>query len=281
MISKSALRFCVICDTTYSAKKEDIRRCPKCGLLYSGQKAGFGNPIQGMSAIAIRNYAIVADALKRVVSLQGAKILDVGCAEGGFTELMLQKGASAQGLEPDREAAQLAIEKKLPVELVSFEDFAVRDSEYDVIVFNDVFEHMHDPVFSLKKSFRLLKDKGLVLINLPVSSGFIFRISGIAARFGIVSPYRRIWAKGLSSPHIYFYNGTNLAALLLQHRFKLVDQGRLVALSTGGMYQRVRSTYDPLPASIISFFASLFILISGLFPADVKYFVFMKNESQT
>jgi len=267
---------CIVCGSAYAPEEGGVFQCPKCNLLYSGQKAGFGNPIEGMSAIAFRNYAIVADALERVISLLGAKILDVGSAEGGFTDLMLRRGAHSLGLEPDRDSAKEALLKKLPIELVSFERFN-NNEEYDVIVFNDVFEHMQDPSLSLEKANKMLKDGGYVLINAPVSTGFIFRAVKFASRMGVKSPYQRIWAKGLCSPHIYFYSEDNLRTLLAKYKFEFVGGGRLVTLATDGMYQRVRSTYGPLSALIISVIASLFVLMSNLFPADVKYLLFRKK----
>ena len=277
MKSKANHLSCIVCISAYAPEEDGILQCPNCSLLYSGQKAGFGNPIEGMSAIAFRNYAIVADALERVISLSGAKILDVGSAEGGFTDLMLRRGANSLGLEPDRDSAKEALLKKLPMELVSFESFNGKENEYDVIVFNDVFEHMQDPSLSLEKANKMLKDGGFILINAPVSTGFIFRAVKFAARMGIKSPYQRIWAKGLCSPHIYFYSDENLTTLLKRHQFELVDKGRLIALATDGMYQRVRSTYGPAPAFVISALASLFVMISNLFPADVKYLLFRKK----
>ncbi|MBB4116325.1 SAM-dependent methyltransferase [Rhizobium sp. BK226] len=277
MTDEDQKTICIVCGNPYRPDIAGTFRCYGCGLLYSGQRAGFGNPIQGMNGIAIRNYITVADALERAMPLRGAKILDVGCAEGGFTEMMMERGAECLGLEPDRNAAQEALEKRLPIELVSFESFAETENEYDAIVFNDVFEHMQDPDLTLQKASRMLIDDGFVLINAPVSSGFIFTVVRIAARLGITSPYRRIWAQGLSSPHIYFYSETNLRTLLAKHKLVLVDKRRLVALATDGMYERVRSTYGPLPAFIISALASLFTLVSGLFPGDVMYLLF-KNE---
>jgi SAM-dependent methyltransferase len=277
MTLKAESKTCIVCGASFDFMVEKILRCPQCGLFHSTHKAGFGNPIKGMTAIAHRNYATVATALQKVMHLQGAKILDVGCAEGGFTELMLLNGADCLGVEPDREAAKDALKKKLPVKLVSFEEFAVGEKKYDAIVFNDVFEHIQDPIQALEKSCRLLKSRGFVLINAPVSSGLIFRIVAIAARLGIKSPFRRIWADGLCSPHIYFYNANNLKALLANYHFELADSGQLVSLTSAGLYQRVRSTYRPLPALIITAVASLFVLISKNFPADVIYLLFKKK----
>lgn len=269
---------CIVCGTAFIPLVDFILRCPRCGLLHSNQRAGFGNPIKGMTTIAHRNYATVANALQKAMRIQGAKILDIGCAEGGFTELMLLNGADPLGLEPDSEAAKDALDKNLPVELISFEAFAVSEQKYDAIVFNDVFEHIQDPVQALEKSCRLLKSSGFILINVPVSSGLIFRVVTLAARLGIKSPFQRIWADGLCSPHIYFYNENNLKALLAKYHFELIESGRLVSLTSDGMYQRVRSTYRPLPALIIAAVANLFVLTSKIFPADVIYLLFKKNE---
>lgn len=281
MTTIAEMRACIVCDADYVPLIGGIMACPKCGLLYSGQKAGFGNAIEGMGVIAHRNYVIVAEALERAMPVAGKRILDVGSAEGGFTDLMLRRGADCMGLEPDHEAARDAVARCLPVDFSSFEAFSGNENCYDAIVFNDVFEHMQDPIFVLEKSARLLKDEGYILINAPVSSGFIFKIVGAIARLGLRSPHQRIWAKGLSSPHIYFYSQANLKALLIQHKFEYVESGRLIALSTGGMYQRVRSTYSPFSSLLISSVASLFVLISALFPADVIYLVVRKNEKKS
>lgn len=278
MISRLGGISCVICGNICVEDLDDISCCSECGLLHSGQKAGFGNPIQGMGSIALRNYAIVGEALEKVLPLCGAKVLDVGCAEGGFTELMLSKGADCLGLEPDNDAARDALQKKLPILSISFENFVDEKGMFDVIVFNDVFEHMQSPIPVLEKSHKLLKDGGYILINIPFSSGMIFRLIRVAARLGIYSPYRRMWARGLSSPHVYFYNEKNLNYLLRNFKFEFVEKGRLVSLSNDGMYRRVRSTYGPLSAIIISAFASLFMLILNIFPADVNYLLFKKNE---
>ena len=273
---KSDIRNCVVCSGEYHLDVHDVLCCSDCGLMNSGQVAGFGNPIQGMVKIAHRNYAFVAKAIQRAMPLSGAKILDVGCADGGFTELMIANGADSLGLEPDKVAGKEALDKKLPLELTSFENFSCLEKQYDAIVFNDVFEHMQNPNQVLEKSNTLLKDQGYILVNIPFSSGLIFRLVKAAARIGIGSPYRRIWARGLSSPHVYFYNEKNLTYLFENHKFELVDKGPLVSLAADGMYQRVRSTYGPIMALTISAVAIIFISVSKFFPADVNYLLFKK-----
>jgi hypothetical protein len=97
------------------------------------------------------------------------------------------------------------------------------------------------------------------------------------ARIGIQSPYKRIWGQGLSSPHIYFYNENNLTALLNTYKFELIYKGRLIALTSEGMYDRIRSTYGPFISFFISFFAIFLTLISRFLPSDVLYLLFRKK----
>ena len=272
---------CIVCGNLYTRYLLGFYRCAKCKLIYSRQKSGFGNCIQGMKSIAFKNYKIIADVLDKKIKIRGLKILDVGCAEGGFTDLMISKGALTLGIEPDITAAKDAIFKKIPLKISSFESLSGSKNKFDVIVFNDVFEHMSDPHLTLLKSVKMLNRGGLILINLPVSSGFIFKVVTLLAKIGIKSPYKRIWAQGLSSPHIYFYNENNLTALLNIYKFELIDKGRLISLSAEGMYDRVRSTYGPFISFFISIFAIFLNQISKLLPSDVLYLLFKKNEKKT
>jgi 2-polyprenyl-3-methyl-5-hydroxy-6-metoxy-1,4-benzoquinol methylase len=281
MSLKNDNKKCIVCGNPYRKYLLGFSKCAKCKLIYSGQKSGFGNCIQGMKSIAFKNYKIIADVLDKKIKIRGLKILDVGCAEGGFTDLMISKGALTLGIEPDINAAKDAIFKKIPIKISSFESLSGSKNKFDVIVFNDVFEHMSDPHLTLFKSVKMLNRGGLILINLPVSSGFIFKIVTLLAKIGIKSPYKRIWAQGLSSPHIYFYNENNLTALLNIYKFELIDKGRLVSLSAEGMYDRVRSTYGPFISFFISIFAIFLNQISKHLPSDVLYLLFKKNEKKT
>lgn len=271
---------CTICNNPYKKHVLNFLICPNCKLIYSKQKAGFGNPIQGMQKIAFDNYYRVANVLEKTLDIKNSKILDVGCAEGGFTEILLSMGANPLGIEPDKASAFDAIKKKLPLELSGFEEMTSQSGKFDVIVFNDVFEHMQDPCLSLKKSDELLKKDGYILINLPVSKGLIFKIVLLMAKLGIKSPYKRIWAQGLSSPHIYFYNDYNIELLLSSFNFKLIEKGPLISISSDGMFKRVRSTYGVISSIIISLVALCFVSISKFFPPDVMYLLFKKNEEK-
>lgn len=279
MSKASSIDSCELCAGSKKRFQSDIYRCENCGLFFSHLTPGFGNPIKGMNSITIENYKIVKNAIENVTDLRGKSILDVGCAEGGFTELMRDCDADTIAIEPDLSAAEPGISAGLPIRLIDYNSFIVNETDkFDIIVFNDVFEHMPDPNDIIKKCKSRLNGKGLVVLNLPISNGPVFNISAILAKLGIRGPFERIWAKKLPSPHIYFFSKKNIEFLLNNNNIKIIDQGKLVAVATDGMYERVRSTFGPIQSLIITCLALLYVFFSRVFGPDVMYFIGEKIE---
>ena len=76
----------------------------------------------------------------------------------------------------------------------------LKKKKFDIIIFNDVFEHianLNNTIFEIKK---LLKDDGLIFINLPTSDGIVFKISEILNKFGSLKLYNRLWQRGQARP---------------------------------------------------------------------------------
>ena len=60
---------------------------------------------------------------------------------------------------------------------------------------------------------KMMTDDGIILINLPSSHGIIFKLSEFLYKFGINKFYDRLWQKGMSSPHLSYFNRDNLIKL--------------------------------------------------------------------
>src|SRR5262249_14998699 len=114
---------------------------------------------------------------------------------------------------------------------------------FDLIALNCVFEHVPD-IDSLIESFkRYLAPGGSVMINVPVSSGFMFRLSRMMYGLRVRYPFDRIWQKGFVSPHLHYFEKSNLARLFAKHGMTLVADAKLALFSLGGIYQRL--SLDP------------------------------------
>ncbi len=96
-------------------------------------------------------------------------MLDVGCGEGKFGALVKRKkNCLVYGIEPDFEAFQVANNNLDHVENGFFETSVKKiNLKFDLIVFNDVLEHMVDPWNTLKLARGYLKPGGQVQISLP------------------------------------------------------------------------------------------------------------------
>jgi 2-polyprenyl-3-methyl-5-hydroxy-6-metoxy-1,4-benzoquinol methylase len=95
-------------------------------------------------------------------------VLDVGCGEGGFGELVKKaRAATVWGVEPNADAARRAGEKLDRVLVGRFEEADLGDATFDCIMFNDVLEHMYDPWSALRLARKHLTGTGVLVASLP------------------------------------------------------------------------------------------------------------------
>ncbi len=104
--------------------------------------------------------------------LPPARVLEIGCAHGGFVALLRSVGYDATGLELSPWVVDFARSTfKVPVLLGPVEQQDLRERSLDAIVLNDVVEHLADPFATLECCARLLKDDGLLVVQMPCFDG--------------------------------------------------------------------------------------------------------------
>lgn len=97
------------------------------------------------------------------------RILDIGCNTGGFGEsLKAIRDVEVWGVEPNKIAAAQAsgILDNVVVDRFT-EETQVPDDFFDIVVFNDVLEHMVEPWESLRLAKRKLRTGGCVVASIP------------------------------------------------------------------------------------------------------------------
>jgi len=107
--------------------------------------------------------------------MEDKSVLDVGCGWGGKSAFCSQLGASfVQGIDTDADriegARQLAERKGIHNVHFDVGDAAhlpYASETFDVTMFLDSMEHVHDPGQSLAEAHRVLKPEGTVLIAFP------------------------------------------------------------------------------------------------------------------
>lgn len=108
--------------------------------------------------------------LRRLLSLRlpPARVLEVGCAHGGFVALLGWAGYEAVGTELSPAVARFAQETFGVRVLTGFvEKQTFEAGSFDMIVLNDVIEHLPDPVATLTHCARLLSEDGFFVIQTP------------------------------------------------------------------------------------------------------------------
>lgn len=226
--------------------------------------------VSGLASLRDENYRRTLDALRRLGPLEGKRLLDVGCAYGWFLQAARAAGMDPVGLEPDPEIAAAAAGEGLPVWGGYFPDAVPPGETFDVIIFNDVLEHIYDLDGILAACRRLLRPGGLLVVSAPDSRGTLFRASGVLARLGRKGLLDRLWQRGYPSPHLSYFNRGNLARLMGRHGFEPQLESSLRSLQIRGLWSRLHMDRRPSPASVASYLAlaaALPVLVH-LLPSD-------------
>jgi SAM-dependent methyltransferase len=248
----------------------DIARCPSCGYYLSDFTAASGTGIEGLETLRRANFETVLDRLARHRALAGARAIEVGCAKGWFLEAAKRRGMNVRGIEPELANQKIAAAKGFDVAHGCFPAAAAGMGPCDTIAFNDVFEHLPDPVAAIKAVADLLAPGGVALLNIPSSGGALFRIARVLKSVGITAPWDRLWQKGLSSPHISYFDADNLTLLAERHTaLRRIDAVRLKSMSRVGLRARVKSA-NPGPVGELMLAAAWALsFVVGLLPPDI------------
>ena len=118
------------------------------------------------------------ERLVPVLDLKNKKILDAGCGMGGFLVALSQKGYEVSGLDFNSDYCEITRLRAAKYNLhptvvcAPLEKVPLPDNSFDIILCNDVIEHVQDPQQSLCELMRLLKPGGTLYITFVNRFGF-------------------------------------------------------------------------------------------------------------
>jgi len=177
-------------DFEYATAANEFRfvRCRRCDHVYLNPRPGSGD----LGVIYPSNYYAYGGAANPIVAplrrrwergkvrmyreLVGdgpRRILDVGCGNGRFLEILRDAGSPEwrlEGIEIDAAAAEACRAKGFRAQVGRVEDF--RDAEgFDAIVMLQLIEHVDDPVAICRRVFELLRPGGHFIVETPNLAG--------------------------------------------------------------------------------------------------------------
>lgn len=207
----------------------------------------------------------------------GGTLVDVGCAHGWFLEAAMGKFDSL-GIEPDEAVFNATAARGLPVRKGYFPDVLEAGEMFDVIVFNDVIEHIPDIGEVLSECYQRLNSGGLLVLNLPSSDGVFYKVSRLFCRADKFDYFERLWQKDFPSPHVHYFNARNLSGLLAKNSFVAVKTGTLPTLGLAGLYSRISfaGNLGAISKALIYCAVAVSLPVLRLLPSDIVYVVARK-----
>lgn len=140
------------------------------------------------------------------------EVLDIGCATAGFLNILKGYVKRVKGIElygPHVEFARECL--GLDVEMKDTDD--IKEEKYDVICLFHVLEHVTNPLDLLGQIYKKLKDKGLLIIEVPNVNDPLISIYD-------VSSYKNFY---FMKPHLFYYSERSIKFLLRNVGFDDVE----------------------------------------------------------
>ena len=169
------------------------------------------------------------DYLETKIKGKAKSILDIGSGSGFFLKRAKEKGWTIHGVEPNKTASNHSEKIGIPVINDFFQNVEIENmKKYDAINLFDVLEHVNNPTELLKKCHRLLKSRGIVVIEVPNDYNPLQKIVQKSLKkeeywLTILTKSRNYhWASKID--HVNYFNFSSLKGLLAKLRFKVIYQ---------------------------------------------------------
>ena len=96
--------------------------------------------------------------------IKGSDVLDFGCGRGDFVQLSNKISKRTVGLEINSTNREYV--NSLGIQCVETLP-ELNEDKFDLITLNHVFEHLNEPINTLVKLRKYLKDEGMIVIEIP------------------------------------------------------------------------------------------------------------------
>ena len=166
-------------------------RCKNCGMVYVNPRIKEAithdlynekpyiefYKIKLIPSVDYRRNVLAFNKYKQIAKYfnRPKKVLDIGCGLGELLSIFQENNWDCTGIEFNEFAANYA-RKSFHLNIInkSIYEFASSD-KYDVIMLWGVLEHLYDPVKILNKIHELLKNDGILVLEVPSGDSVLVR----------------------------------------------------------------------------------------------------------
>ena len=107
------------------------------------------------------------DLIRRYAPLEGARILDIGCGLGVYVRKFREFSDDVYGIDIDARRLREGAKTTPGLMLAVGEHLPFPDASFDVVVLNEVIEHVHDDRATMAEAFRVIAPGGHVVVYAP------------------------------------------------------------------------------------------------------------------
>jgi len=217
--------------SNYVYKFGQVVKCSHCGLVYVNPRVKEKEIESIYHDMADEEYnnemehrkITFKKALKRIGALKKCgKILDVGCATGLLLDVARERGWDVYGVEISKWAVDCARNKFGLKNIFQghLKEARLPSGYFDVVVLNDIIEHLTDPGETLAEIRRVLKPDGIICITTPDMDSFLSHLTR-----------SRWWS--IMIAHLYYFSRHTLSDMLAKSGFEVIrisTYGRVFSL---------------------------------------------------
>lgn len=148
-------------------------------------------------------------------------VYEIGCAGGGLLEVFRNAGCTVKGADYNVGMIQQGQQRGLNLVVGGVECFR-DDPPADIVILNHVLEHITDPVGFLRQARDLLKEDGVMYVEVPTIET-------------IRSTYRHNIFNYLQNAHVFCFSSHTLPRVLQEAGYgtRLIDESRALATRDG------------------------------------------------
>lgn len=164
------MKACPLCGAEAAPLLPGLPECRHCGLAFRENRY-FGDPVYGegladgiYGSSKEKLFSAALDRLEAALPEKG-RLLDVGCASGGFMTAAAARGWRSEGVELNPALALKAAGLGFQVESRPVEEAGLDRGAYDAATVLEVFCLMDKPAAAAAELFRLLKPGGMIYIR--------------------------------------------------------------------------------------------------------------------
>lgn len=174
-------------------------------------------------------------------------ILDVGCGNGSFTNLLFQTGMIDVGIDDDpavvAEAAKTGTYEK--VEVMDVVNMSFPDDQFNSLICNCVLEHVPDLAGALKECHRVLNRDGVFVLTVPSEEfhAYLYHYKRCMSQKEIEKANEYIRTVDFKHKHLHYLSPDEWKNLLASVGFSQIETEYYLSEKTMAIWDRLEAYF--------------------------------------